>query len=230
MRKSFLQNEKKDAQRKKYLAIAVGVFLIGIMAFSSIGYFYNPDGVNGGAGSFKEYGQTFNPISTDQGTTYRTEFGGVQRDFYLLPTQVSYVDVSADAQQVMLLLPNLQTLVIAVSPNSDFGQISFSAASLILSDLFSETKQILPAITHVNSSITTIPVISCDNQSYFDAQNLSGQIPIIQVQEANQTGIRVQNNCIIVEGIDGQGIISAAERLRYGMWGLDFTKEAVETQ
>lgn len=230
MRKSFLQNEKKDAQRKKYIAIAVGVFLIGIMAFSSIGYFYNPDGVDGSPGSFKEYGQSFTPISTDQGMIYRTKLGDMQRDFYLLPTQVSFVEVSNEAQQVMTVLPGLQTLVIAVSPNSEFGQIAFSAASLVLSDLFSETKQILPAITNVNASITSIPVISCDNQSYFDAQNLSGQIPIIQVQEANQTGIRVQDNCIIIEGSDGQGIISAAERLRYGMWGLDFTKEAVESQ
>jgi hypothetical protein len=230
MRKSFLQNEKKDAQRKKYLAIAVGVFLIGIMAFSSIGYFYNPDGVTGGSGSFKEYGQTFTPIVTDQGTAYRTKFGDVTRDFYLLPTQVSYVQVSPDAQNVMTLLPTLQTIVIVVSPNSDFGQISFSAASLILSDLYDEKKQIVPAITEANASINSIPVISCDNQSYFDAQNLSGQLPIIQVQESNQTGIRIQDNCIIIEGSDGQGIISAAERLRYGMWGLDFTKEAVEIQ
>lgn len=227
MRKTFLQNEKKEAQRKKFIVIGIGVLLIGIMIFSTLGYVFDYSNSNS-ANTVKEYGQKFSSVQTQSGSYWQTSLNDVKRQFLRLPTQVAYVEVTPQAATTLALVPQVQAFVLAVNPNTPFSQISFATASFILGDLYDEKKQILPAITDINESVTSIPVISCDNQSYFDPQNLSGQIPIIQVQESNQTMIRVQNNCIIIEGSDAEGIISAVERFRYGMWGIDFTKNPVD--
>ncbi len=228
MRKTFLRDEKREEKKKQRMVIIIGLILVGIMILSSVAYIaeQNQTGPTGTSGT-TEYGQQFSIVSGQDNAQYwQTKIGGEERQFIRLPTQVAYVNVSSDASSAFPYIPQLQSVVIAVDPTQNESQITLGAASLVLGDLYSDKKQVLTALTSPFVNITTLPIISCANQSYFDSQNLSGKIPIIQIQPGNETSITAVNNCIIIQGMDSEGILSAVERFRYGIWGLDFTKSA----
>jgi len=222
MRKSFLQNEARDERKKQRLVIILGIVLVLIMILSSVGFILDYANNGGSSQSITDYGLRFNPIQSNSASYWQTSIGNAQRQFVRLPSIVAYVPVDAQAEEALPLIPNLQALIIAVDPSGDFGQYSLGSASLLLSDLYSAKKQIVTALTQPTANITTLPIISCANQTYLESSNLSGRVPIIQIQEGNETKIFSQGNCLIAQGSDGEGIIAAVERLRYGMWGLNF--------
>lgn len=56
-----------------------------------------------------------------------------------------------------------------------------------------------------------LPIITCKNATSF--------VPVLNFVNDNNTGIRIEENCIIIEG-EGEDIIKLKDRLVYGLLGV----------
>ena len=138
---------------------------------------------------------------------WEAKINGAIAAFSFLPTEVSYINMAGDT------LPKLQNkyeIDVTYDYNSTYKESIALAQHQIALTLGQYNIYVRKGFT-TNSSFN-LPVISC-NESTSSA-------PVLYFRGGNETYIKSDGSCIIVQGASNNDFIKAKDRIMYGLLGV----------
>jgi len=199
----FKQVEQKEQKSKSglYLSIFLAVIMIGGIG----GIFLSNPGTTSDY-SFGKY--DFKNVNNYWVTTINKK----DTSFYFLPQQVESLSISSTAFE---RIKNSQGVMIIFDPGHNSTKklqaldvFRFEIANALVT---SYNKQVAFGIT-TNSSAYTLPILNCNNSSFY--------VPIMLVDFENETAVSLINDCIIVSAIDESSLLSLMDNLKYRIYGV----------
>lgn len=161
---------------------------------------------------------TFNtPVSSErynefafvrQGSLWITTINKVPIPFHYHPEQIVFYDID---QSIIDRLKNTKAVLVTFDPNST----SVQTLELVRFEL----REDFPRLFNIfvgegilkEDPLYNLPIITCENATEF--------IPVITFEENNLTGIEMEDNCIIIKGINEE-FLKMKDRILYGMLGI----------
>lgn len=180
----------------------VGIFIVGIMVLSGLGYMMERSG-----NSTTDYqGRKFEYINN----IWHTEIGGSTVRFTFHPSELERLNVSAD---IIEYLKNVKMFYITFDPNSSLIE-DFELFRLELETELPEYFTIYPttAVTFNTTTYAAFPVITCANATVF--------IPVVYLTQGEQTDIIGNGTCITLQVKEGYDVPALKDRLMYGLFGI----------
>jgi len=177
--KNHVKHDKEEAKKKR-LSVFMGSLIAIIMISSVFGVMFY--GYSDNSNTITRYGK-FKFTQTDLG--YELKYNGELYYFELLPDEVKSINVS---KNIVNSLRNSKALIITSDPNTSYKEdIALSAYNM---NLFLTTQDKLVGIGYNRESEDNgqVPYITC--------QNASSQYLILDINEANETDMTFENNCI----------------------------------
>lgn len=182
----------------------MGIAIIAIMVLSTAGVVFNYAVGEGNAVSYNT--TVFTVSSTGAGIT--AKIGGQKLRFDYLPQQVQGITADSAAFQRIKSTLMVQMTSDYNSTSSDFiAQAEFNLAQVLETHF-----KIYSAAGFTWKTNTTAPVITCANATAY--------VPVIRFIDSNETKIRMDGNCVLVEASSGNDFIAAKDRLLYGLLGV----------
>jgi hypothetical protein len=195
---------RRDPERtRRRVALFGSLFMIALLVFSSVAYYYQ----GGDTTNDQTYnGYTFTAKAYD-GTrgVWIAKMDGEEVEFQNLPPQVAALPYDAS---ITPLLQNAAYIGITADPNVD--ENNAPAIGYDRLQFFNAWKKTFNVQT-VAAEGSALPVMSCENASL--------QMPFIFLNVSNETSIRRDGNCIIVNG-EQRGLLDAKDRLIFEYYGL----------
>ncbi len=201
---------KFKKKKSKGPKIFIAVFTALIMILSIFGITMRNDENNPMA--YNGFGFDVN----SERTNYITTAEGNILEFYVLPSDIDYINVSDD---IINLLKNSIYWIVSFDPDYEKNDLIYIdlVRFELPSRVMNEGIGIINAVSE-NSSDYELPVLNCDNSTVY--------MPVIYFNVSNTTKIYEKDSCIIVEG-QGQDFIFLMDRLIYGFYNI-ITEESAE--
>jgi len=154
--------------------------------------------------SFKYNGFSF--TQTNQG--YRTKVSGREVFFSYAPYDVENIELDPEITNIISSTKMLHiTYDSESSLREGMSQAQFSLSNELY-DIFGTYAS--PAMEENNPY--NIPVITCINATVY--------VPVISLTESNETGIFLENNCILIKSNTGVEFLVLKDRLLYSLAGI----------
>ncbi len=192
----------QDERRQRKVKIIIGVFIVAVMVLSTFGFvldYASTSGVTERVG-----GIAFRQSSN--GVVARIE--GVTMTFNYFPSQIRTIPAEGRIKDILRDTP---ALYITSDPTDPYAK-DIDEVSLYLSTVLPETKQIYVAPGFTNATGYARPQITCDNATAY--------APVIYFFRANQTGLSVQDNCVLAAAQVPNDVYRLNERLLLLMLGV----------
>ncbi len=174
----------------------MSIFFVLIMATSIAGIVANYGG-NHNTVKYKDYKFTL------KNGEWLTKINGQKMAFLYSPSDVDNINDSGASA----LLSSLPMFTITYDPDSMFKEEAALLQFHYQDILSMRNVYVMPALTF-NAS-TTLPVVTC--------ANATPSVPVVYITSGNYSRIRVDGNCIIIEGVSADGIVREGERILYGI-------------
>ena len=182
-------------RKKKNTGVIVSIFLAVLMVSSIAGYIANQN-----SGSIRYKGKKF--TQTTDG--WKTTIDGQTHYFAYAPPEVESIDFPS---------MNLQS---AVEIDMTYDPLDRYKESIAQS-LFELSSSLGQKKIYLRQGFTSknefgLPIITCNDSS--------ATVPVISFRDSNTTGIRQENNCLIVESNNDQSFRFYADRIAYHILGV----------
>jgi hypothetical protein len=195
--------EKKKEKRKLSKAAIISIIFGAIMIFSIAGsvIFDNQQNQN-----TLKYGEFKFKYVDGQ---YILKINKKEVSFSYFPEQLENINVSASIKNSMINSPQV---IITFKPEEgemqgiDLARFEIAKALVELSN-----KNIIQGVL-INSSRYELPLYSCKNATAF--------VPVIYFEISNNTEIKNENNCIIMNAQYQEDFIMLKDRLLYSIYGI----------
>ncbi len=181
MKKYTSRSEEREERKRRRIQIAVSLFLVFLMVFSTVAFYFQPDPTKVRYGDY-----TFRAQVDSQGFIqgYTTKIAGEERSFYTLPDQS--LDIALP-EGFAATLQNAPLVVVLFNPEDNltalYDQVRFDFANAF-------SQPLVPGITQESSSYPF---------SVLDCANASPDVPFILLAEGAR-GITQENGCYVVRG------------------------------
>ncbi len=186
-------------KNKRIQKLLLSIFVVMIMTTSILGFLQGRDSEE----QLKYKDKTF----TKQQNLWVTEINGQKKAFYYFPSQVEDIPADSDAISV---IKNAPMLYMTYDPN----QTAVDYISQAIFDLDEEFSSL--NIYSVKALATEnefgLPVVGCGNAT--------ASIPVVYFKQGNQTGVFLNNSCIVVEANTGLDFLRAKDRITYSLAGV----------
>ena len=186
-------------QKSNRTALVGTLVIVALMVLSSIGYLFK--------GSEKEryQGVTF---TRQEDNRWHTTVNGKAMAFSYLPSQLENINVSPDA---LALIKGARMAYLTYDSGNRYRS-DIALIALELNKLMWDDFQI-----YLSSGLTTEnkfsqPVVTC--------ANATAAMPVLFFTESEQSGIALNNSCILFEGKTNLDYYLLKERLLYSLYGI----------
>jgi hypothetical protein len=212
MVKRFTENELEKRRQRRVMFF--GIFMIVVMLMSTLAYYITtPTGE-----SQMEYGdyEFYMVPLPDLGPTagyYATEIDGQEIQFQSLPIHVTYLELDP---QAIALLQNAGQVALSASTNESLenaSNIDYARLQLGLA---------IPKAFNAmadNDERYTLPVFTC--------AQATPQLPVLLLNSSNQTGVRVEGACIILNA-ESRQLMQYKDRIIFEYHGILKNGEVVD--
>lgn len=181
-------------KRKRYMVYLMGIVMVGSL-FGVVFFGFG----NSGATSMKYNDFKF----VNRGSFWSAIIDNREAMFTYLPSDVDVISVSNNA------INRLKNKV-QIDMTSDFNDTSAESIALAQYQIGITLNNF---DVFVRSGFTSeqqnFPVITCDDSSNF--------VPVIYFKSSNETGVYLDNDCVIAEASNPADIIMIKDRLVYGI-------------
>lgn len=203
-----LGREKTDEEKQKRNMIIIGVILIGLMVFSTVGYAIFEGTISESQKTkYKDY--EFKTIGSTWQTTLKISGADKTITSYYLPQEVENISVNGT-----LLLSDFEGKTIYFITNNTNNERN--AVSKIYSDFqdYFLRSQLACSIENENTSFcANLPIKSCD-----DANRDSMIVKIIEVQNATAS-VNYNSGCLRITG-SGADLMRSSDRILFEAYGI----------
>ncbi len=193
-----MRRDRTD-KRKQWI---LGIFISLIMVTSVFSILVG--GFNQGSGSTRYNGYKFSLSQVG----YYTKFNGKRLDVDVLPQIVEGVPL--DPAIVKIIMDSPQVFV-SYDHNVTSAQM-MAAAQYGLADTLGKHFGKFVSTAFTSENPYSRPVITC--------ANATASTPVIVLQEAYTTGIRLEGTCIILEATSQEEFVALKDRVVYGVTGI----------
>ena len=189
---------KKKISKQFIWSIIIAVIMVSSVFGVIFGSFGSTDN------SFKYNGFSF--TQTSQG--YRTKVSGMEVFFSYAPYDVESIELDPEITSRIS-----STKMLHITYDSESGlkegmsQAQFSLSNELY-DIFGTYAS--PAMEQNNPY--NIPVITCSNATVY--------VPVISLAESNETGIVLENNCVLIKANTATEFLVLKDRLLYSLAGI----------
>jgi hypothetical protein len=160
--------------------------MVGLMVLSILEVIvYRGDTDTTNQMTYGKYEFVYNDLGNGAGVLI-TQINGQDVEFQNLPVQVGYLNISPEA---ITLLKNSQQIALTSDPNTSMDDASMIDYARLQLGLAIPDK-VFNAMTQSDERYK-LPVIDCSKAS--------SQMPVILFNTSNETAIRLDGNCIIVD-------------------------------
>jgi ABC-type glycerol-3-phosphate transport system permease component len=204
-RRSVLSNVTREKRRQKTTQIIIGIFIAALMVLSVFGIILGNSSGTTGADVIAEQGYDFALVGTQTGQYWQTELGGIERQFFYLPSQVTSVPASFNQASLQEA-----TLYLAFDPAETNLEVIDYARYTFANDLSAYGQTALSGMTQPSAAYA-FPIINCSSTT----------TPVILFRIGNETSIGQEEYCVVVQGTDQSALLTAFERLRYLYYGFE---------
>lgn len=174
-------------------------FIIMIMTTSILGFLWGRDSEE----QLKYNDKSF----TRQQSLWVAKIDGRQKSFYYFPLQVEDIHVDGGA---IPAIKNAPMLYMTYELNQSGAEYIAQAIFDLDEELSSGNIYTVKALTGENKF--GLPVVSCNNAT--------PNVPVLYFKQENQTGISLNNNCIIAAAKTPADFLRVRDRLVYGFFGI----------
>ena len=190
-------------KERKFLSgkVWVSILIIAIMVLSTAGFLI---GGRGQSGSLSYNKHTF----TKEPNGYYTNLNGKNVRFDFFPAEIN--ETFADKGAIDRI-KNTKMIYMTSNFSGKYAQTTEEIKYELSMRLAREFGIYAASGFTTNTSYKTMTV-SCSNATQF--------APVVDFKEGNNTGIRLEGNCVVVEGNSNSGFIALKDRLLYGMHGI----------
>ncbi len=184
--------------REKHKPMLAGGFLIAIMVLSTLGY------VIGGSGD------TIPPVRYNDFTfkneknLWTTTINDQKKYFFYIPQ-----DLEIENSTLLQAIKDSLVIAITYDANSTFVETLAEAQYRLEQELSYSRVSVVRGLT---TAISSVPKITCANATV--------TMPVILLQEGNQTRFTQEPDCIIAEGFSQEDIIRITDRILYFFLGV----------
>lgn len=190
-------------KERKFLSgkVWVSILIIAIMVLSTAGFLLGRGGESSSL-SFNKH--TF----TKESNGYYTNLNGKNVRFDFFPAEIN--ETFADKGAIDRI-KNTKMIYMTSNFSGKYAQTEEEIKYELSIRLAKEFSIYATSGFTTNTSYKTMTV-SCANATQFT--------PVVDFREGNSTGIRLEGNCVVVEGNSASGFIALKDRLLYGMYGI----------
>jgi hypothetical protein len=192
---------RREEKKEKRKQIWMSIILAFIMVFSVFGVLLGTQ-----SNEMKFNGFKFQ----QQDNYYVTKINGNEMNFYTLPYEVSYINVSS---AVMNTLKQADFLTIAFNPNE--AQQNLQPIELMRFELArylgSSRERVFSGVLKASPDYPDLPVVSCANATL--------KSPMIVFNVSDTAGIVNLDSCIYLNG-RGADFIRMRDRILYSYYGV----------
>jgi len=186
---------RKKHKEKDKKGIALVLFIAFIMLTSTIGYVFK-------GGSKEKYNGFSFSIGDDQ--RWHTRINGMQMSFKYFPADLESINLSSE---IINKIKSTNMIYFTHDPENHYsGDIA------LLKEIFWPYFQIYAEIGLTEKNDLGLPLIDCNNAT--------SAAPVIYINESNQTGFYIDNDCIVCEINSGEDFTAIKERLLYSLFGV----------
>jgi len=178
----------------------IGLGIIGVMIFSTLGLVIVDYASNSGGGTLKYNGYKFT-LAEQQ---YRAKVNGQQKTFLFFPRDLEYIQIPDNVKSLL----EKPVLTITYDSNSTLAE-NLGEAQYYVEVQIGNAKSIERAVTNADGNL---PQKSCTDAT--DAQ------PVIELSQSNQSGITADGNCIKIQAVDAFDLYQQTERVVYTILGV----------
>lgn len=177
-----------------------GLIILFLMVSSIFGFVFSYGG--GGGANTLQYGDfTFRPVQNQ----LMVKIDGTDHRFVFFPADLEYIEVPEQAKSLL----TAPVITVTYNPSANLSE-NLADAQYYFELQLEDAVIVERALT--DSEGTSLPQKSC-------ADATSSQ-PVIDLREANESNIIVENNCIVLNARDSYGLYQQSERLIYQMLGV----------
>jgi hypothetical protein len=155
MKKRFqTRSEAREVRKRRFVQVAVALFLVFLMTFSYIAFYFQPDPTTVRVNGFK-----LRAIVDGQGfvQAYTTEIDGKEQVFYASPDASSDIALPASFAQE---LQNAELVVVLFNASDNLTPI-YDQVRFDFSEAFSAS--LLSAVVEPSASYPSLPVLNCES-------------------------------------------------------------------
>ena len=186
---------RKKHEKKSKMGLWVTIFIALLMLTSTIGYVFK-------GGTKEKYNDFSFSIGDDQ--RWHTKIKGIQMSFKYFPADLERINLSS---KIINKIKSTNMIYFTHDPENNYsGDIA------LLKEIFWPYFKIYAEIGLTEKNDFGLPLIDCNNAT--------SAAPVIYINESNQTGFYLDNNCIVCEISSGEDFIAIKERLLYSLFGV----------
>ena len=185
---------KRD-NRKQQLVISVVIVFLMVMGFA--GFMSNTTNSQKYNGKRIYKGDNFWYMKTNQGYI----------KFNYFPEQLEGINMSNDIKNTLL---NSRVVYFTYDPD-DMNKENIAEIEFDFNNIFTKNFGIYFVNGMTKQNEYNLSVITCEN---------STTVPVVYIKTGNETTIKNNNGCIILEGHEGRDFILLRDRLVYGLFGV----------
>lgn len=187
---------KREKKRQRNILI-MGLFFVGLMIFSLIA------GNMSGSDIDK-----YNDVSIrldQQGVSARID--GEWIPFSYHPSSLEYIETDEGVNEIL----SKNQLYFTFNPEDNYIQ-GIEFMRLGLQEYYNGVGSLMQiGVTEVNQYYN-FPTIGCENAT--------SEMPVLLVEESNETKIVVEGNCVIAYGSTDTEFVALRDRIVYGLYGV----------
>ena len=194
---------KKFFRKIKQPKVLVSIFLASIMIFSILGFMMSYQ-MDNRTTKLEYNGYKFTQFYDG----IQTKINGQKFNLNYFPEQLDTINISSAAK---VILKSLFVFSITYDSNSEYKEY-FSGQQFELAENLEKIEKYVSSGMTNNTGFEQIPQITC--------KNATQTVPVIIFQEADQTSIQFNNNCIIANISSINDVYRVGDLLFYTMAGV----------
>ncbi len=175
--------------------VLISIFISFIMVTSIMGF------IIGSFRTAEEELEYKNLLFTKSGNYWETEINDMKIRTTYFPSELEDINVSEDALSKLKSTKMIYITTPVQGPNLD----AISLASFELADFLTPFQIFSQAAISDNNTGYALPLITCQNATLF--------VPVISIENANQTQAYLEGDCIILEAQYAQDFIRLKDKI-----------------
>ncbi len=194
--------EAREEKKQRMIKIIIGAVTAFLMASSILMF------AGGGSNNSYEYNKH---QFIRKNNLWTTKINGKEIQFYNFPGTIANISIPKLIKSRIL---SSNYTIITFNPNctNPMQQVMDLTRFDITNALFSMGVQVGQGITEKNPTYKNFNIITCNQSSTY--------IPIIELTEGNETGVFMNNSCIIIEAQTPMDMLTLRDRVLYELYGI----------
>jgi hypothetical protein len=194
-----------DEQRERRNKIIISVIVAAVMVFSTFGIVM--DYAGGGSQSERVKSDLGTLTFKVSGTTVIAQIKGQTIQFGYFPSHLSGINVSAGVKEAL----HQPAFYMTSDPQDPYNQS--------IDEMVFRYSEIMPVLTD-SYPIAAFTSAAGFNRPVVDCLNATASMPVLYLKYGNDTGVTMQDNCIIAEARTPQEVLAVADKMLFVAMGV----------